>query len=259
MRQSIRALGWMSNILWAAVIIFSITLLYSVTNVALSLGEAETTFDERDLSFSVPLSISNGGYCEITGLNVTTRVFDYQMVNVSESSTYIGRVASRSERNSSITFHLSTDDITSRNLTHLFFDDNDLTIESSLSLRFTQAIQMRASTNASLPWGAVLYNFTVGKPVFRFNLTHRLMGLNISFENHSPYIGVTGNLELEAIDEHGEPFASGRMAIDVPSGGRFMGEAEMTMLDPQETGETGQIEVYFDVVEFDLRLVVPYG
>ena len=71
MKHAIRALGWITIILWMWVIPFSGTVVYSATRARMNFDEdPEVTASAKELAMSLPFSISNGGLYDISELNI---------------------------------------------------------------------------------------------------------------------------------------------------------------------------------------------
>ncbi len=257
MKNAIRALSWATRALWVLLLVFSITSLYSALTLRIGFGEPEISYSGDTMITSMPFLINNTGFCDITDLNVTTVIADAEGKIISLSTTVVPLIAAGSNAEVVHNTSLSLSDL---NLTALAFEDTNFETNTSIMLKFARAIPFQISTNASMPWGAPLYNLSIGEIGYNFNGTHLIGTANLSFENHSPFFSVTGAIRYELYNSEGEQAGSGSTNVDVAPCSGYQGQAEIVISDPMKLTPSGEVYVYFDMTVFSLGpLVIPYG
>lgn len=257
MKNAARALGWATRVLWVLLMVFSITSLYSALTLGIGFGEPQVSYSEDAMVTSLPFLINNTGFYDITDLNITTVLTDAEGRAISLSTTFMPLIAAGSNTEVVHNISLSLSDL---NLTALAFEDTNFETNTTIALTFARAIPVQMSTNASIPWGAPLYNLSIGEISYSFNGTHLIGTVNLSFENHSPFFSVTGAIRYELYNSEGEQLGSGGTNVDVPPYAGYQGQAEIVINDPIKLTLSGEIHVYFDMTIFSLGpLVVPYG
>jgi len=209
MRQSIRALGWASRILWIATVVFMVTALYSPLKLLLErqieIGSPQPSFSNSTITVSIPLFINNTGFYDLSNLNVRTSVADHDGTLISASTTSAENIPRGGSINETHAISVGIGDIISKNLTHLLFNDSTLVLDLSVGLKIAHVIPLQVSTSLNMSWGAPLYD-----PAIRivdspepYNSTHFNMTAELSFENHSPF-DIDGTLSLEVFNERDE-------------------------------------------------------
>lgn len=257
MKNAARALGWATKALWILLIVFSITSLYSALSLGIGFGEPQVSYSEDAMVTSMPFRIHNTGFYDITDLNVTTVITDTEGRAVSSSTTFVPLIAAGSDAEVMHNISLSLSDL---NLTALAFEDTNFETNTIIALKFARAIPVQMSTNTSIPWGAPLYNLSIGEIGYSFNGTHFVGTADLSFENHSPFFNVTGTIRYELYNSGGERLSSGETTVDVPSYSGYQGQMRLVLDDPTKLTPSGEIHVYFDTTVFSIGpVVVPYG
>lgn len=209
MRQSIRALGWATRILWIATAAFMVTSLYSPMKLMLErqidIGSPQASFSNRTLTISLPFSINNTGFYDISDLNMTTPVADQDGTLISTSTTFVPNIPRGGSVNETHVTSVSLDDIISKNLTYLFFNDTTFNLNVSIGLKIAHIIPLQLTVETNMSWGAPLYNLSIEEfdhPCL-YNSTHLSTTAWLNFENHSPF-DVNGTLRLEVFNESDE-------------------------------------------------------
>jgi hypothetical protein len=154
---------------------------------------------------------------------------------------------------------MSLDDTTSKLLDYLF-NDTVFNLDLSLKLNFARAIPFQVSTNMTMPWGAPLYNFSIGQISYNFlNLTHQEAIIPISFENHSPYFSLDGFMRVEIYNDYGELFGFSISDLNVPSHSGYNGQVK-TIVDVSMVTGSGEVHFYFETSAFSIGpKVMSYG
>jgi len=259
MRYVVRALGWATKIVWILMIFFAATSVYSALNVKMSFGQPQIFPSSECMIISVPLFVNNTGLYDLSELNMTVTVTDCNKSLASPSTTFVPSIPRGSSIETVHNVSMSLDDITSK-LPNYLFNDSVFNLGLSLKLNFAHAIPFQVSTNMTMPWGAPLYNFSIGQISYNFlNLTHQEAIIPISFENHSPYFGIDGFMRVEIYNNDGELFGSSVSDLNVPSHSGYDGQVE-TIVDVSKVTGSGEVHFYFETSAFSIGpLVMPYG
>jgi hypothetical protein len=215
MRQVIRALGWAINIFWIILLLFSVTGIYSASQIMPGFGQPSMSTSDDTLTLTLPFYIINGGFYDISSMNLTTVVEDAHGSLISDSSTFVGLIPHGN--NISVTHNISINisKLTSTNLAYLLFDDSIFDADASLKLNYV-AVPFQISINFTIPWGAPLSALTIGNvSASPYNATHFRTSVPTSFENHS-FLRLDGTIRLELVDGMNNILGSGISNINVP-------------------------------------------
>ncbi len=261
MKIAIRMLGIATIILWIITIFFIVTSVYSVLQLGLTIGAVQMFPSSEGINFSLPFSIANNGYYELADLNLTTRVTDLNGTVLDQSNTTILSIPQGTTINQTHTVHIDLDTIMSMDHVPLLLNDSSFEIEVFTALKFARAIPIQISTNATIPWGAPLSHFSVGKlSVSSFNSTHGEATTPVSFENHA-VLDLVGTLKMEFYSASRELIASGETTINVPSGKSYDGEINSypRQQDILKLNSSGNVHMIFETPMFLVEWEEPYG
>ncbi len=257
MRQALRALGWATKVLWILIIVFAATVAYSALNFRMGFGEPQASFSDGVIVMSFPLIINNSGYYPVSDLNLTTRLIDNRGTLISTSTTFLPLITHNSNLEKTHNISLSLNDL---NLTHFLFEDSNFTADLSITMKIARAFSLQTATDMVIPWGAPLYKFSIGEITYRSNGTHYLGDVPISFENHSPFLSVTGIIRFEVYNNRSEYVGSGEKFVDVPSHSGYGDQIELIIDYPANITANGQARVSFETSMFSFGpMVMPYG
>jgi hypothetical protein len=240
-------------------IFFAATSVYSALNVKMGFGQPQVFPSSGCMIISVPLFVNNTGLYDLSELNMTAIVTDCNKSLVSTSTTFVPSIPRGSSIETAHNVSMSLDDIASKLLNYLF-NDSVFNLDLSLKLNFARAIPFQVSTNMTMPWGAPLYNFSIGQISYNFlNFTHQEAIIPISFENHSPYFGVDGFMRVEIYNDNSELLGFSGSDLNVPSHSRYDGQVE-TIVDVSKVTGSGEVRFYFETSAFIIGpVVMPYG
>lgn len=248
MKQALRALGWATKILWISMIAFMLTVAYSAMNIRAGLEEPEPPlFSNGLMTMALPFFINNTGFYDISELNITTNINDYNGTLVSTSTTLVPLIPPESvvEKTHNVSINL---DYLTQNLAYLIFNDSDLTIDVFIAMTFAHAIPLQISTNTTMSWGAPLHNFSIGE--ISFDSINQEMIIPLSFENHSPF-AINGTMRLEFYNSGNEYLGSGTTEVSAPSNSAYEDRIEVSV-DVTKLTENGQAHFYFESSIFSL-------
>jgi hypothetical protein len=259
MRVPIKMIGLATTFFWIFLIAILVTAVYSVKDLQFSFGQPQlgTTSDNK-LLVSIPITIINNGLYNIDYFNVTTEILDQDGYPITNGSTFIPVIGKGQEVNATHNMTIDVNDLLQRDQ-NLLFNDTELGINETGSIRIAEIIPVQASTNFSMPWGAPLYNFMLGQYQYTpINSTHVNIMIPISFENHASF-DLDGSIRIRMYNSTGGQVGRGRTDIQVMQNSPYSGYISFTV---QTTGmtESGRFEVYFRTSFFNYGpIVIPYG
>lgn len=243
MNIAIRMLRVVTIILLVIIVFFVVSVVYSVTQLGLNVGEIQILPSSEGINFSLPFSISNNGYYELADLNLTTVVKNLNGTLLDQSETLIQSIPKSTTANSTHTISLDFETLMSIDYVPLLLNDSAFEVELFAALNFARAIPIQVSTNTTIPWGAPLSQFSIGRPsISPFNSTHDKATIPIGFVNQA-VIDLTGKLKLDFLSISGEILAFGETPINVPSGVSYNGEIDTYPRQHDVSKLTGNINV----------------
>lgn len=246
-------------LLWIFLIVFSVSAAFSVRDLQFDFGEPQVQVSaNHQLLFSLPINISNKGYYNVGSFGITTEISDADNLLLARGST-LTNIIRKGER---ITiFHnvaLNTDDLWQRNPDYLF-NDTQLNVAETVSMKIAEVIPVQAYANSSIPWGAPLRGFRFEEPAFEFfNSTHFRVDAPISFENRASF-DISGNVQVRMYNSAGALVGDDQTAIDVSQHHSYKEHLTFHVLMTTATS-SGHFDVYFLTSLFNYGpLVIPYG
>lgn len=259
MRIPIRIIGVVTTFFWVFLIVFFVSAAYSVKDIQFNFGEPQTnvTFDNKIL-FSLPITVVNKGYYNIGAFNLTTKVSDENGFVIAHHSTFVPIIERGVKITTSHNMTIDVNDLLQSDQEYLF-NDTELEIDQIVSMKLAEAISVQASTNLSMPWGAPLYNFTMGEIQYEpYNETHVKAVVSISFENHALF-DLTSRIQVCMYNGDNELVGEEQKAIEAPQNSLYESLIEL-YVSIAEKPENGHIEIYFQTSFFSYGpLVIPYG
>jgi hypothetical protein len=261
MKIAIRMLSIATVILWIVILFFSVTAVYSVMNVGVSVGEVQMLPSSKGVTFSLPFSITNDGYYDLADLNLTTRITEPNGTVLDVTETIVPSIPKGTDINASHTIPIDLESILSLDHISLLLNDSSFNVEVFAGLNFARAVPVQLATNVTLPWGAPLANFAVGAiSVSPYNDTHSEASIPVSFENHA-MLDIAGTLKLEVYNNSDEQIASGITAINVQSQQSYVDSILVypRLYDVSKLTGSGRIHLLFETPMFTVEWWEPYG
>lgn len=258
MNVPLRALSWVTRFFWIIALAFAVTCAYSATLIRANFGEPAVTSTEKDFTITLPIIFDNRGYYNIADFNVTTSIADYENRQISKATTYIAQIPPQNNANIFHNVSFNQNEIVTR--ADYLFNDSNFTLYGSIHLNYASLIPFRVETNKTIPWGAPLFNFTIGIPAYSaYDTAHLRTKVPITFQNHSPYFSVTGTIQVEIFNDRGQLIGENTPSIDVPSNTDYDDKVGMLVNTGMFTGR-GQIRVNIRTEIFDYGpMVINYG
>jgi hypothetical protein len=258
MNVPLRALSWAIRFFWLITLAFAVTCVYSATLIKVEFGEPTPILDEANFRVTLPITLDNRGYYSIADLNLTTIIVDNENSSVSEASSLVPEIPRQSLITMLHNVSLDLNSILAR--ADYLFNDSDLILHGSISLSYANLIPFGLETSTPIPWGAPLFDLAVGAPEYSsYDAVSLRARLPISFQNHSPYLSVTGTIRVEIFDSGNQLLGEDAVFVDVPSNTVYNGQFE-TLVNAATVTRGGEIHVYFETEMFDYGpVVISYG
>ncbi len=229
MKQAVRALGWAISIFWIMLLLFTITVVYSALLIRPSFGEPSVHNSNGTFTVSLPLTLYNGGFYDISALNITTRATDYAGSPITKSTTLVQLISGGASGTLRHNMSISLEQAATSDLSHLLFMDSELEVDAHLKLVYARVFSFEISFNTSMPWGAPFANLTLGDiAVTPVNLTHFQVSIPVSFENHS-FLEMNGTIDLEIVDNMNNVVSTSSSSFDALPGSSYGTTVEILM------------------------------
>jgi hypothetical protein len=248
-KQVIRALGWLSKLIWIVTILLPVTFGLSMGKLfqpdTIGFGEATTSFVNSRIRISLPFYINNTGYYDISNVNVTTVLKNSEGKNAVEGETLIPAIRAGSKVNASHEIEVILDELTGE-MEYLFFNDTMLNLNVSFSLKFAYILGVSLHTNLTIPWGAPLHNLTIYRITFDQS-TGKLI-IHVTFENHSP-LTIDGTLQIMVYNNADEVIGNQSVPVEAVPGDLFLSEIPIE-IDLSKLTNNGYVLLFFRSKEF---------
>jgi hypothetical protein len=252
-----------TSFFWIFLIIFSVSALYSMKDIKMSLGEPQPSMaSDNELVLSIPLEIVNKGYYNLGYLNVSTDILAENGLPIAHGFTFILVVDKGEEVNTTHNIRLNLTELMHTSQSFLF-NDTELRINAKVSMRAAEVIPIQVSSNLSMPWGAPLHNFTLGIPelttYYEANFTPICRAVvPVSFENHA-FFDVIGTIQVRIYNSTNAYLGEGQMHIEARQNSRYYGSLELHIPVDSVTTD-GRFEVFLTTTFFNYGpLEVVYG
>jgi hypothetical protein len=251
-------IGIATTFFWVFLIAFFITAVYSVKDVSFNFGEPQMSQNSSgEPVFSLPVSVTNGGFYDIGAFTITTEVFD-QGLSIVRGSTMVPVIR---KYDSAVVTHNMTIDVNSliQADDNYLFNDTELQLSAAVGMHIADMIPVEASTNMTVPWGAPLYNFALGTPSYTsYNATHLRVTVPFSFENHA-FFDLIGTIRIRMYNSTDIRVGRGQTNISAYANSLYSGSVDFYVSISGMT-PSGRFRVYFSTSVLDYGpLVIPYG
>lgn len=259
MRKPIRMISMATTFFWIFLIVFFVSAVYSVKDVRFDFEDPQIDLtSDNEIFFSLPITIDNRGYYNIGSFNVTTQISDKEGFAITRGSTFIPVIEKDRQTRATHNMTMDVNDLLQNSQDYLF-NDTELMVHETVGMKLAEVIPVQVSTNLSVPWGAPLYNFTLGEIEYSgFNGTYMTATVPISFENHAAF-DITGNIQMSMYNSTDAFLGGGETTIEALQNAPHQEYVELTV-PVAGTTENGYFEVYFSTQFFNFgALVVPYG
>jgi len=261
-------LGWTTNLIGVVTLILLILVGYSLIDTlmlkqGIGFGEYKLEWDEENIHLLIPLLVNNTGLFPISNMVLTTNVSDCEGMRITGSETVLPHVREGDAKRETQTLRLSMKALISEKTPHLLFNDSQLRMDAAIRFTYAYLVSLKIQLPYTpLPWGAPLFNLSVGKPTgsASFNATHHKVNLPLNFENHAPI--TLEAVRLTLLNDQRESLASKRMTLGVGPMEGFADSFEIFIeeRDLQRLTERGFVRLFFQTSEFSFGPVeIPYG
>jgi hypothetical protein len=252
-------IGLATTFFWIFLIAFFVSAVYSLKDVHFDFGDPQTNLtSDNKFILSIPVSIINKGFYDIDSFNMSTEVFDREGLSIARGSTFIPIITKNASVTVTHNMTIDINDLLERYQDYLF-NDTEVKIHEVVGMKIGDMVPLQASANFSVPWGAPLYNFTLGKAEYAaHNLTHFRAVVPVSFENHAPF-DVVGTIQTRMYNSADEVIGNGQTSIEAYHNSPYNGYLELYVPITGIT-ESGRFEIYFQTLLFNYGpLVISYG
>ena len=198
------------------------------------------------MTLSVPFSIENKGFYDISDLNITTMIKESNGALVSNSSTVVPLISSGSKVNATHNISIALNNMTTASLARLLFNDTNFNVDMSLALKYARVIPLQISTSfPNFTWGAPLCNLSIGdiQSIELYNSTHVRAILPLSFENHS-FFTLNGTVRTVIVNTLGQRVGGSTTQINIPS--QSGGTTPLAVFVSTSYGRFKEALLYFD-------------
>lgn len=262
MRVAIRTIGIASAVLWVFLIGFAVSAVFSVKDFQFEFGALQTSIGpQNDVVFAFPLGVINKGLYGISDFNVSSEMVNDQGFTLARGSTFVPLIGTGQTVNATHQIELRFGDLLNGS-TRLLFDDVDLRLAETFSMKAAELIPVQASSNMSIPWGAPLNNFALGTPqsseVVGDSGSYAGVVVPVSFENHA-FFGLNGTLLVRVYNNVNMLIGTGQTSFDASQKSPFR---QKLMVDAaiQNVTSAGYYEVFVETPLFSVGpLVFPYA
>jgi len=260
MKISIKMISIATTFLWLFLITFCVSVAYSIKDVQFNFEEPNVSVTKKnELLFSLPISIFNKGYYNIDSFNLTTKVLDRESFTLACQSTFVPVIEKNKKTIVNHTVTVNFNDLLQNSQDYLF-NDTELKLYMIVGMKLADVIPVQVSTNLSLPWGAPLYNFTIGKIRYGVdNATRVKATIPISFENHAPF-DLKGTVKIKIYNNNDVFLGDGETSIEAPQGSSYQDYVEVSVKNAETISDSGRLEVYIQTSLFSYGpMVISYG
>lgn len=261
MNVPIRALRLATSIFWILLVTLIALSAFSLKDLNFSIDEPEFTMTtEGKLLFSLPIYIENRGYCDIKNFHIATTLSDAQGKVISKAETSVPLIPAGESTTLLHNSTLNTADIL-QNADLL--NDATFIVQVAASITFADFIPAQISTNFTVPWNTVLYNFAINQPALeQLNSTNNHVTVPTSFEKPATF-DLEGTLRAVLFKSTNSVIGENQTHFQAQQHSVYLDDLAFCV--PLNGGDIsnhleGQCNVYFSAALFECDLlVIPHG
>jgi len=248
---TLRALAVATGLLWLFLGVFLATVIYSATQIRVEGMAATIRQEDASIIFSINVTIYNGGFHDITNLNIrTVMVLNLTGDVLANASSTLPAIRKR-ERG--VLIHEVVLDLAAlaqkpEVIKVLAFNDTAIDLAIYISLTYAYVFGTVLNMNSSVPWGAPMS----GLVVKGYQFVGDALLVNMSFSNHSP---MGYEIWLEALNDRGESLGTSDK-VSMSPGAAFDGAFEISILHPELWTGSGTLVAHVAIGETQLSLEV---
>jgi hypothetical protein len=261
MKVPIRTITVATSVLWVLLIIFSVSVIYSMKDVRLDVGKPQTTVTpDRELLVSFPIGIVNKGYFSLNDFNVSTEAQDEQKSTIAQGSTFVPVIKPGETLNRTLQMGTNLTDML-RTHQNLVLNDTELQVNATVSMKAGELIALQVSSNLAMPWGAPLCNLTIATPEFTTQIdpnftNYYTVAVPIAFENHA-FFDLNGTVRLNMYNSSSILTGTTEIALEAPQQKSYGADLQLDVPVAGNTGN-GRLEVFISTSLFNYGPVVVY-
>jgi len=246
-RQTIKALTWITTILWIIALALPVTVGFSLMELAksnfMAFREPTMMLSHGNFSLSAPFYLNNTGFYDLSDISVKVTL-ESENKTISTFSKTVENIPAGSILNSTYDFSISLEELISKNKQFLT-EDTEINLDISGFFRIAYLIGFGSATNITMMWGAPFHNLTLSE--IHYNSAAQKFSFQINFKNHASFT-VNGPMKIEIYNNKGIRIGSIIEYLNVPSDTPFHILYELTM-SPSNITDNGVILVYFENIK----------
>jgi len=259
MKAALRVISIATAILWIFIGAFIGLTIYSATLMRIEEFSGGGALVGSTFIVQVNVTLSNGGYFDITDIDILTRLYlPIAGVELNRSSTSVEAIRAGERKRISHQFELDMLSLLGRPevVKVLLLNSTDLELVMSFSLTYALVFTIKVDANTSVPWGAPLSGFKVREYEISHVDAEVHLILNVTFKNDAQ---LNFNFMLRAFDEHGV-FIGESSPISITSDQAFNGTVVIPIPADKWTGKGWVVAcVDLDLPEVPCTEVLRYG
>jgi len=263
MKVAIQMITIATTVSWVLLIVFAVTVVYSMKDIRINWGEPESTVTANEkLLLEFPIEIVNDGYYSLQNFNISTQIYDSQGSAMARGTTFLSSIGTGQNLNTTHQIMANLTDILQKHQ-DLMFNDRELQRTTIISMKTAELISFQTASNSTFSWGAPLYNLTIGPPRFTMevginNTNYYRATLPVSFENHALF-NLSGTAQVNIFNYKDDLVASEETLFNVAKQSSYKSEIQLDIQTLNFTSK-GHAEISFSGPFFSYGpLVIPYG
>lgn len=263
MKVAIQMITIATTVSWVLLIVFAVTVVYSMKDIRIDWGEPEATvMADGKLLLEFPIGIVNDGYYSLQDFNISTQMYDSQGAVMAQGTTFVPSIGTGDNLNTTHQIIANLTDILQKHQ-DLIFNDTELQTMTNVSMKTAELIWFQASSNSTFSWGAPLFNLTIAPPKIMTetganNTAYYRTVLSVSFENHALF-NLSGTAQVNIFNNKNDLITTEEASFNVAQQSSYQSEIQLDIQAVNFTSN-GHVEISFWTPFFNYGpLVIPYG
>ncbi|MEM2103867.1 MAG: hypothetical protein QW717_03145 [Candidatus Bathyarchaeia archaeon] len=250
MRFTIKALGWIITLLWIVALIMPFSMAFSLFKIVegknINVGKPEFSLYNGNLYLTIPFSISNTGFYDLTEININIAMKRSEKT-IASLSKRLPDIPAGQTGEANCSFSTNLKEFFQKDST-LITCDAYLDVNAEVHFKVADAVALNVAANFTASWGAPFHNLTIYG--ITYNHMKCLLSFFISFDNHAPH-PIVGPLLIELCNSANVTLGSTSTFLNILPGMDFEEFFEMEV-NPSKITESVVICVYFS----DMRVLM---
>ena len=190
---------------------------------SVSIGNLSLNSTFPTLRAEAPISISNPGPFEINGVSLRVSIEAKDHVQLLSGSVGpINLPAGTKDKKGTVVFTADANKIPKDTLQRLISNAENLTVSAEFYTDVSPLIKTSASVNGSYVWKPPIHNLQISEPsIVPYNATSLRVDVQVSFDNLSDLIPISGTGSITVFDSNDHVVGSGSLVIDAATKSSF--------------------------------------